>query len=79
MQKRKELNTSKYNFKAIIQENCMYVDKTKDIYRAVSKTDGQFFLSHPRRFGKSLLVNTMDGLFSSNTFFYVKSFCRKSF
>ncbi len=60
---RKELTTSKYNFKSIIKNNCMYVDKTEDIYRLVSKTDGQFFLSRPRRFGKSLTLSSLESFF----------------
>ena len=61
--KRKELTTSKYNFKSIINGNCMYVDKTEEIYNLVSKTDGQFFLSRPRRFGKSLTLSTLESYF----------------
>ncbi len=63
---RKELNTSKYNFKSIIEKNCMYVDKTENLYRLVSKSDGQFFLSRPRRFGKSLTLSTLESFFSGN-------------
>ncbi|MCD4819362.1 MAG: ATP-binding protein [Candidatus Cloacimonetes bacterium] len=63
---RKELNTSKYNFKSIIEKNCMYVDKTENLYRLVSKSDGQFFLSRPRRFGKSLTLSTLESIFSGN-------------
>ncbi|MBN1969621.1 MAG: ATP-binding protein [Candidatus Delongbacteria bacterium] len=45
--------------------NYIYVDKTEIIYKLI--TTGEFyFLSRPRRFGKSLLVNTMDELFSGN-------------
>ena len=40
----------------------MYVDKTRHVYRLI--TEGQFyFLSRPRRFGKSLLVSTLACLF----------------
>ncbi len=43
----------------------LYVDKTKDIHNLV--TSGKYyFLSRPRRFGKSLLVSTMKELFSGN-------------
>jgi len=47
------------------KENLIYVDKTKIIYQLVT-TGEYYFLSRPRRFGKSLLVNTMDELFSGN-------------
>jgi hypothetical protein len=61
---KKELSTSVYSFDTIINNNCMYVDKTPDIYKLVSKTSGQFFLSRPRRFGKSLTLSTLKCIFS---------------
>lgn len=49
-------------FEKIISEAYIYVDKTQYIYDIVSK--GQFyFLSRPRRFGKSLLLSTIESLF----------------
>jgi hypothetical protein len=39
------------------------VDKTPQIYRLISGTPGAFFLSRPRRFGKSLLCSTLGALF----------------
>ncbi len=41
----------------------MYVDKTREIYRMISKPEGQFFLSRPRRFGKSLTLSTLESVF----------------
>jgi len=38
-----------------------YVDKTRLVYQLAS-TGKYYFLSRPRRFGKSLLVSTMGGL-----------------
>ncbi len=60
---RKKLSTSIYTFRDIINENCMYVDKTKEIYELVTKPKGQFFLSRPRRFGKSLTLSTLESIF----------------
>ncbi len=60
---RKELNTSTYNFKRIIEKNCMYVDKTEYLYKLIMKTNGQFFLSRPRRFGKSLTLSSLESYF----------------
>ncbi|MBN2695161.1 ATP-binding protein [bacterium] len=60
---RKNLSTSIYTFKTIIENNCMYIDKTKEIYKLVSKINGQFFLSRPRRFGKSLTLSTLESFF----------------
>lgn len=49
-------------FEKIISEGYVYVDKTQYIYDIVSR--GQFyFLSRPRRFGKSLLLTTIEALF----------------
>ncbi|MDR3063088.1 MAG: AAA family ATPase, partial [Methanobrevibacter sp.] len=50
---------------AIIRENdYLYVDKTKYIYEMIKSGDINF-LSRPRRFGKSLLVSTLEALFSA--------------
>ena len=46
-------------FERIRVEDKFYIDKTEYVYR-MSHTDGTyFFLSRPRRFGKSLLLTTM--------------------
>ena len=51
------------DFKSIIDEGYVYVDKTALIYNMVH--DGKiYFLSRPRRFGKSLLVSTLEYYFS---------------
>jgi Holliday junction resolvase-like predicted endonuclease len=42
----------------------LYVDKTEDIHRMIT-TDKIYFLSRPRRFGKSLLVNTLEAVFQA--------------
>eukprot|EP01156_Anaeramoeba_ignava_P003050 Anaeramoba_ignava/a220547_15.p1 GENE.a220547_15~~a220547_15.p1 ORF type:complete len:519 (-),score=23.39 a220547_15:129-1685(-) len=60
---RKRLSTSIYTFESIIEQNCMYVDKTEYIYRLVGEPEGQFFLSRPRRFGKSLTLSTIKAVF----------------
>ena len=50
-------------FERIRKEDKFYVDKTEYIYR-MTHTDGTyFFLSRPRRFGKSLLVSTFHSYF----------------
>ena len=46
------------SFDKIIAENFVYVDKTALIHQLV-KTGTIYFLSRPRRFGKSLLVSTL--------------------
>ena len=41
----------------------MYADKTACIHRLVTGSEGAFFLSRPRRFGKSLLCSTLGAVF----------------
>lgn len=49
----------------IINRNFLYVDKTDIIHRLI--TDGQYyFLSRPRRFGKSLLLSTLEAIFKGD-------------
>ncbi len=53
-------------FRKIIEENRLYVDKTKDIYHLLTQGGQYYFLSRPRRFGKSLLISTLKEIFSGN-------------
>ncbi len=50
------------NFEKLRKGGFFYVDKTALIYRMV-KTGSYYFLSRPRRFGKSLLLSTLDAYF----------------
>ena len=50
------------NFEKIRKEGYTYVDKTALIHR-LATTGTYYFLSRPRRFGKSLLVSTMEAYF----------------
>ena len=58
----KNLPLGKQNFEEIIREDLLYVDKTKQVYNLVQK-GSLYFLSRPRRFGKSLLISTFRHLF----------------
>lgn len=51
------------DFEKIRRDGYVYVDKTDLIYKMVQK-GCYYFLSRPRRFGKSLLVSTMEAYFS---------------
>lgn len=51
------------DFEKIRKDGFVYVDKTKLIYK-MAQSGGYYFLSRPRRFGKSLLVSTMEAYFS---------------
>ena len=61
----KSLPTGMQYFKEIIENNYLYVDKTKYIHK-IASTGKFYFLSRPRRFGKTLLVNTLEELFKGN-------------
>lgn len=62
MQKRPRLPIGIQSFEIIREQDYLYVDKTSNIYRMVD--EGMFyFLSRPRRFGKSLLISTIRCLF----------------
>lgn len=50
------------NFEKIRQDGYFYVDKTALMYQMV-KTGSYYFLSRPRRFGKSLLISTLEAYF----------------
>jgi len=51
------------DFPKIRENGYIYVDKTPQIYRLISGVKGAFFLSRPRRFGKSLLCSTLGAIF----------------
>ncbi len=61
----KKIPTATSSFKNIIEEGYLYIDKTQSIYSLVTNDD-YYFLSRPRRFGKSLLISTLEQLFLGN-------------
>lgn len=50
------------NFEKIRTEGFVYIDKTAFVYKLASE-GCYYFLSRPRRFGKSLLISTMEAYF----------------
>ena len=50
------------NFEKLRNGGYVYIDKTALMYRLVT-TGSYYFLSRPRRFGKSLLVSTLEAYF----------------
>lgn len=57
----KNLPVGVQSFEILIKENYIYVDKTEFLYKLL--TQGRvYFLSRPRRFGKSLLLSTLDAI-----------------
>ena len=58
----KKLPIGIQTFSELVQEDYLYIDKTEIIYRLI--TSGKvYFLSRPRRFGKSLLLSTLEAIF----------------
>ena len=49
-------------YEKLVEQNCLYVDKTAYIGKMISHSS-YIFLSRPRRFGKSLLVSTLQAYF----------------
>ncbi len=60
---RKPLPVGIQTFRDIIQGGFLYVDKTPWIYELIRYPKGVYFLSRPRRFGKSLLISMLDEIF----------------
>jgi len=61
----KNLPISLQELSELVRTNCIYVDKTEHIYRMITKGKA-YFLSRPRRFGKSLLISTLHEIFNGN-------------
>ncbi|MDR2198889.1 MAG: AAA family ATPase [Deltaproteobacteria bacterium] len=60
----KKLPAADLTFADIISQNLLYADKTKYIYDLLQGPKKDYFLSRPRRFGKTLLLYTMNELFN---------------
>ncbi|MEA2083760.1 MAG: AAA family ATPase [Thermodesulfobacteriota bacterium] len=59
----KRLPVGIQTFRDIVQNDYLYVDKTEKIFDLVNNPKGVYFLSRPRRFGKSLLISTLNEIF----------------
>jgi len=58
----KELPIGISSFPKIVEKDLIYIDKTEYVYRLLKKS-GIYFLSRPRRFGKSLLISILKEIF----------------
>ena len=58
----KELPIGLQDFETLRRENMLYVDKTERLLELVMK-GRRYFLSRPRRFGKSLTLSTLEAMF----------------
>ena len=61
----KKLPIGIQTFRKIIEENCTYVDKTGIAYNLINN-GSYYFLSRPRRFGKSLFLDTLAEIFKGS-------------
>ena len=50
------------DFRKLREDNLLYIDKTEDIFRLID-SGYYYFLSRPRRFGKSLMLSTLKEIF----------------
>ena len=62
---KKKLPIGKQNFEEIIKDGFLYVDKTRQVLQLL-KGAGLYFMSRPRRFGKSLLMSILENIFKGN-------------
>ena len=53
------------SFKTIRENSLKYIDKTESIFKLISQNN-YVFLARPRRFGKTLLVDTLKEIFKGN-------------
>lgn len=63
MKKKRVLPIGIQSFEKVRKSGFVYIDKTRYIHELASNA-GAYFLARPRRFGKSLLLSTMDAYFS---------------
>ncbi|MFT6937681.1 MAG: hypothetical protein ACJA1N_001985, partial [Saprospiraceae bacterium] len=61
----KKLPLGRQDFSEIINEDLLYVDKTDRVYNLIEQGK-LYFLSRPRRFGKSLLISILKEIFGGN-------------
>ena len=59
----KDATSSIYNFEKLRKYDYLYIDKTEYIWRLIRRPGEMYFLSRPRRFGKSLLLTTLKAVF----------------
>jgi len=62
----KTLPVGRSTLQVLRENNAVYVDKTQYVHRLINTSGRVYFLSRPRRFGKSLLIDTFKQLFLGN-------------
>jgi hypothetical protein len=61
----KKLPIGIQTFQRIREENYLYIDKTKEAFDLIDSGSVFYFLSRPRRFGKSLFIDTLQDIFEA--------------
>jgi predicted AAA+ superfamily ATPase len=61
-------------YTALLDRREIYVDKTKDIQKLLTHESGLIILTRPRRFGKTLLVSTIEQILLGNRDRFVNTF-----
>jgi len=59
----KKLPIGIQTFQRLREENYLYIDKTKEAFELIDTGSVFYFLSRPRRFGKSLFLTTLKSIF----------------
>ncbi|MBR5624387.1 AAA family ATPase [bacterium] len=59
----KSINVDSYIFSKLINGNDIYVDKTAYFHKMITSGGTLFFISRPRRFGKSMMISTLKSIF----------------
>ena len=70
MEKLPNLPVGRQYFAGVRADNAIYVDKTHYIYNLCQPAEGFYFLSRPRRFGKSLTLDTIAEIFSGSKYLF---------
>jgi len=66
----KRIETGNSSFEKLITKGKLYVDKTKHLYNLLADDGTYYFLSRPRRFGKSLTLSTLEAIFKGKREFF---------
>ncbi|MDR2538505.1 MAG: AAA family ATPase, partial [Bifidobacteriaceae bacterium] len=61
-----KLPVSVQSFKVVREQDYKYVDKTHKMYALAHDQSNMIFLSRPRRFGKSMMLSTLEEYFKGN-------------
>jgi hypothetical protein len=67
---KKLLPISIQTFSKLRETNCVYVDKTELIYNLTQGAGNTYFLSRPRRFGKSMTLSTLKSIYQGEKHYF---------